>query len=123
MGFALLIGFDSVIHIERFRADLESPPNMAMKTASSPRSNGERTPSGSQSKTESTKRPQIVRGNLHDEVVTVLRDMIIQDELQPGTRIPESAPTIPCGDLVRQDRLFSCFPPEGYALPAPAVQG
>jgi DNA-binding GntR family transcriptional regulator len=31
-----------------------------------------------------------VRGNLHDEVVTILRDMIIQDELPPGTRIPES---------------------------------
>lgn len=35
-------------------------------------------------------RKQIVRGNLHDEVVTILRDMIIQDELPPGTRIPES---------------------------------
>src|SRR5258705_512269 len=65
---------------------------MAMKTASSrSKSNGERTSPGSPNKTESTKRSQIVRGNLHDEVVTVLRDMIIQDELQPGTRIPESA--------------------------------
>lgn len=72
--------------------DLESLPNMAMKTASSrSKSNGERTSPGSPNKTESTKRSQIVRGNLHDEVVTVLRDMIIQDELQPGTRIPESA--------------------------------
>jgi DNA-binding GntR family transcriptional regulator len=35
-------------------------------------------------------RKRIVRGNLHDEVVTILRDMIIQDELPPGTRIPES---------------------------------
>jgi len=67
--------------------DLESLPNMAMKTASSrSKSNGERTSPGSPNK-----RSQIVRGNLHDEVVTVLRDMIIQDELQPGTRIPESA--------------------------------
>jgi DNA-binding GntR family transcriptional regulator len=33
---------------------------------------------------------QIRRGNLHDEVAAVLRDMIIQDELPPGTRIPES---------------------------------
>ena len=32
---------------------------------------------------------QIVRGNLHDEVVAVLRDMIIADELPPGRRIPE----------------------------------
>ncbi len=35
-------------------------------------------------------RKQILRGNLHDEVAAVLRDMIIQDELPPGTRIPES---------------------------------
>jgi DNA-binding GntR family transcriptional regulator len=35
-------------------------------------------------------RKQIVRGNLHDEVATVLRDMIMQDELPPGTRIPEN---------------------------------
>ncbi len=35
-------------------------------------------------------RKQIVRRNLHDEVAAVLRDMIIQDELPPGTRIPES---------------------------------
>jgi DNA-binding GntR family transcriptional regulator len=35
-------------------------------------------------------RKQIVRGNLHDEVAAVLRDMIIQDELPPGTHIPES---------------------------------
>jgi DNA-binding GntR family transcriptional regulator len=40
-------------------------------------------------------RKQIVRGNLHDEVAAVLRDMIIQDELPPGTRIPE-------GDLCAQ---------------------
>jgi len=33
---------------------------------------------------------QIVRGNLHDEVAAVLRDMIIQDELPPGTHIAES---------------------------------
>ncbi len=35
-------------------------------------------------------RKQIVRGNLHDEVAAVLRDMIMQDELPPGTRIPEN---------------------------------
>jgi DNA-binding GntR family transcriptional regulator len=35
-------------------------------------------------------RKRIVRGNLHDEVAAVLRDMIIRDELPPGTRIPES---------------------------------
>ena len=35
-------------------------------------------------------RKQIVRGNLHDEVASVLRDMIMQDELPPGTRIPEN---------------------------------
>ena len=33
---------------------------------------------------------RITRGNLHDEVVSVLRDMIIQDELSPGTRILEA---------------------------------
>lgn len=33
---------------------------------------------------------RIARGSLHDEVVSVLRDMIIQDELKPGTRIPEA---------------------------------
>jgi DNA-binding GntR family transcriptional regulator len=35
-------------------------------------------------------RKQIVRGNLHDEVAAVVRDMIIQDELPPGTRINEA---------------------------------
>jgi DNA-binding GntR family transcriptional regulator len=40
-------------------------------------------------------RKQIIRRNLHDEVAAVLRDMIIQDELPPGTRIPE-------GDLCAQ---------------------
>ena len=35
-------------------------------------------------------RKPIERGNLHDEVATVLRDMIMQDELPPGTRIPEN---------------------------------
>lgn len=35
-------------------------------------------------------RKLIMRGNLHDEVAAVLRDMIIQDELPPGTRIPEN---------------------------------
>ena len=35
-------------------------------------------------------RKRISRGNLHDEVVEVLRDMIIQDELSPGMRIPEA---------------------------------
>src|ERR1700732_1964752 len=44
---------------------------------------------------ETAGRKQIVRGNLHDEVAAVLRDMIIQDELPPGTRIPE-------GDLCTQ---------------------
>jgi DNA-binding GntR family transcriptional regulator len=44
---------------------------------------------------ETAGRKQIVRGNLHDEVAAVLRDMIIQDELPPGTRIPE-------GDLCAQ---------------------
>jgi DNA-binding GntR family transcriptional regulator len=34
-------------------------------------------------------REKIVRGNLSDEVVKILRDMIIQDELRPGSRIPE----------------------------------
>jgi len=34
---------------------------------------------------------RIARGSLHNEVVSVLRDMIIQDELPPGTRIPEAA--------------------------------
>ncbi|MEI6300252.1 MAG: GntR family transcriptional regulator [Betaproteobacteria bacterium] len=33
---------------------------------------------------------RIERGNLHGEVVAVLRDMIIQDELPPGTRIQEA---------------------------------
>ena len=33
---------------------------------------------------------RIERGNLHDEVVTVLRERIIQDELPPGTRIQET---------------------------------
>jgi DNA-binding GntR family transcriptional regulator len=41
--------------------------------------------------TTTTGRKQIIRGNLHDEVAVVLRDMIIQDELPPGTRIPEGA--------------------------------
>jgi DNA-binding GntR family transcriptional regulator len=49
----------------------------------------ERTPADPVDKTDSAKRSQIIRGNLHDEVVVVLRDMIIQDELPPGTRIPE----------------------------------
>jgi DNA-binding GntR family transcriptional regulator len=40
--------------------------------------------------TFSRSRKQILRGNLHDEVAAVLRDMIIQDELPPGTRIPEN---------------------------------
>jgi DNA-binding GntR family transcriptional regulator len=40
-------------------------------------------------------RKLIVRGNLHDEVAAVLREMIIQDELPPGTHIPE-------GDLCAQ---------------------
>jgi DNA-binding GntR family transcriptional regulator len=52
-------------------------------------SNGKGTPPASQ-KAEGSKRPQIVRGTLHDEVVAVLRDMIIQDELHPGSRIPEA---------------------------------
>jgi DNA-binding GntR family transcriptional regulator len=39
---------------------------------------------------ETSSRKQIVRGNLHDEVAAILRDMIIQDELPPGTRIPEN---------------------------------
>jgi DNA-binding GntR family transcriptional regulator len=39
----------------------------------------------------SLNRKLINRGTLHDEVVAVLRDMIIQDELQPGRRIPEKA--------------------------------
>ncbi len=33
---------------------------------------------------------RIERGNLHDEVVAVLRERIIQDELPPGTRIQEA---------------------------------
>ena len=33
---------------------------------------------------------RIERGNLHDEVVAVLRERIIQDELSPGTRIQEA---------------------------------
>lgn len=33
---------------------------------------------------------RIERGNLHGEVVAVLRDMIIQDEMPPGTRIQEA---------------------------------
>jgi DNA-binding GntR family transcriptional regulator len=39
---------------------------------------------------EPTRRKLIVRNNLHEEVATVLRDMIVQDELPPGTRIAES---------------------------------
>jgi DNA-binding GntR family transcriptional regulator len=35
-------------------------------------------------------RKRIERGNLHDEVVAVLRDMIIEDELPPGAHIPEA---------------------------------
>jgi DNA-binding GntR family transcriptional regulator len=35
-------------------------------------------------------RKLIMRVNLHDEVAEVLRDMIIQDQLPPGTRIPEN---------------------------------
>jgi DNA-binding GntR family transcriptional regulator len=42
------------------------------------------------SRSEAAHRKKIVRGNLHDEVAAVLRDMIIQDELPPGTRIPEA---------------------------------
>jgi DNA-binding GntR family transcriptional regulator len=34
--------------------------------------------------------PRIERGNLHDDVVVVLRDMIVQDQLPPGTRIAEA---------------------------------
>lgn len=33
---------------------------------------------------------RIHRGSLHSEVVSVVRDMIIQDELPPGSRIPEA---------------------------------
>ena len=34
-------------------------------------------------------RTRIERGNLHDEVANVLRDMIIQNQLPPGAHIPE----------------------------------
>lgn len=37
-----------------------------------------------------TGRDRIERGTLPDEVVARLRDLIIQDELPPGTRIPEA---------------------------------
>jgi DNA-binding GntR family transcriptional regulator len=47
-------------------------------------------PRGGPSSAKPSSAKPIVRGNLHDEVVTILRDMIIQDELPPGTRIPES---------------------------------
>ncbi len=67
-----------------------------MKTdaQSSPRSAPTAQREGASAK-EAINRKQIVRGNLHDEVVAVLRDMIIQDELSPGMRIPE-------GDLCAQ---------------------
>jgi DNA-binding GntR family transcriptional regulator len=35
-------------------------------------------------------RNAIRQGNLHDEVAAILREMIVQDELPPGTRIPEA---------------------------------
>ena len=62
-----------------------------MKTAahSSPHSGQPTQREGTGAK-EAINRKQIVRGNLHDEVVAVLRDMIIQDELPPGARIPEA---------------------------------
>jgi DNA-binding GntR family transcriptional regulator len=61
------------------------------RPSTAPASQNRSAPSKSVSKLapETNDRKQIVRGNLHDEVAAVLRDMIIQDELPPGTRIPE----------------------------------
>ncbi len=41
--------------------------------------------------TPGTRSRPIVRASLHDELVTRLRDMIVEGELAPGTRLPERA--------------------------------
>jgi DNA-binding GntR family transcriptional regulator len=64
-------------------------------TAMAPRDSAAPSKKAVKSASEAGGRKQIVRGNLHDEVAAILRDMIIQDELPPGTRIPE-------GDLCTQ---------------------
>ena len=66
-------------------------------------------------KVEVAGRKQIIRGNLHDEVAAVLRDMIIQDELPPGPAFPKTICAPSSGYRVRRcARRSACSPPRAW---------
>jgi DNA-binding GntR family transcriptional regulator len=62
---------------------------MLQKTRTKSSTQGEPAAQGAAGKRAQSRDKRIVRSNLHREVAAVLRDMIIQDELPPGTRIRE----------------------------------